>query len=79
MAVAKGTVTLPAAAKDLGRVGLKGWRKAAADVAARPVATVTPLREQEVRELAGLVFLTLSAWYVGTSLARFLRSRSSGG
>jgi hypothetical protein len=61
--------------KLLGEQGLQGWRAKLADTAAPRLAGVAPLDEQEVRAWIGLAFVALSAWYLGTTAARFLRER----
>jgi hypothetical protein len=62
-------------AKRLGEHGLQGWRRKVADTAAPRLAGVTPLEEREMRAWIGLAFVALSAWYLGTTAARFLRAR----
>ena len=62
-------------ARRLGEVGLKGWRKPVADAAARPLTKVTPMSRDELRAWVGLGFVVVSAWYLGSTLARFLRER----
>jgi hypothetical protein len=62
-------------ARQLGEVGLTGWRGPVADAASRPLARVTPLSREDLRALVGLGFVVLSAWYLGSTLARFLRTR----
>ena len=61
--------------RRLGEQSLQGWRAKLADTAAPRVAGVAPLNEQEVRAGIGLAFVALSAWYLGTTAARFLRER----
>ena len=62
-------------AKRLGEVGLHGWRKFAADLAAPRVASVTRAGEQDAKAWIGLAFVALSAWHVGSTVVRFLRAR----
>jgi hypothetical protein len=62
-------------AKRLGELGLQGWRKQVAAVAAPPLSKVTPLSRRELDAWIGLGFVALSAWYLGSTLARFLRTR----
>jgi hypothetical protein len=66
---------LPASAKRLGEVGLQGWRKPVADVAAQPLSKVAPVSHSEVRALVGLGFVAVSAWYLASTLSRFLRTQ----
>jgi hypothetical protein len=66
---------LPAGAKRLGEVGLQGWRKPVAEVAAKPLSKVAPMSRGEVRALVGLGFVTVSAWYLASTLSRFFRTR----
>ncbi|MFL5951079.1 MAG: hypothetical protein ACJ74M_05680 [Gaiellaceae bacterium] len=65
----------PEEARRLGEVGLKGWRQPVADAASRPLTKVTPIEHDELRSWFGLGFLVFSAWYLGSTLARFLRER----
>ena len=65
----------PRPVRRLGHQGLTGWRKPAANVASRPLSKVTPMSEDEVRAWVGVGFVLLSAWYLGSTLARFLRER----
>lgn len=62
-------------ARRLGEVGLKGWRKPVADAASRPLTKVAPMSRDELRGWLGLGFVLISAWYLGSTLARFLRER----
>ena len=66
---------LPREARRLGELGLQGWRKPVADVASAPLSKVTPLSRSEAGAWIGLGFVALSAWYLGSTLARFLRTR----
>jgi hypothetical protein len=59
--------------KQLGVIGLQGWRKKVADAAAPPLAGITPLQKEDIRAWIGLAFVVLSAWYVGATAVRFLR------
>jgi hypothetical protein len=65
----------PSEARRLGEVGLKGWRKPVADAASRPLTKVTPMSRDELRGWVGLGFVLISAWYLGSTLARFLRTQ----
>jgi hypothetical protein len=60
--------------KQLGVIGLQGWRRKVADAAAPALAGVTPLQREDARAWIGLAFVALSAWYVGVTAVRFLRS-----
>jgi hypothetical protein len=62
-------------ARRLGEQGLQGWREKVADTAAPRLAGVAPLEEQEIRAWIGFAFVAASAWYLGTTAARFLRER----
>lgn len=62
-------------ARRLGEIGLKGWRKPVADAASRPLTKMTPMSREELRGWVGLGFVVVSAWYLGSTLARFLRER----
>jgi hypothetical protein len=61
--------------RRLGESALQGWRRRVADTAAPPLAGVTPLNEEDVRAWIGLAFVAFAAWYLGSTAARFLRSR----
>jgi hypothetical protein len=63
------------AARRLGELGLQGWRKPVADAAAQPLSRVVPASRGEVRAWVGLGFVALSAWYLGSTLRRFLRTQ----
>jgi hypothetical protein len=62
-------------ARRLGDVALQGWRKPFADAASRPLTKVTPMSRDELRSWVGLGFVVMSAWYLGSTVARFLRTR----
>jgi|1186.fasta_scaffold11563_3 hypothetical protein len=68
-------LALQSEARRLGEHGLQGWRRKVADAAAPRLAGVTPLDERDTRAWIGVVFVALSAWYVGTTAARFLGGR----
>lgn len=51
-------------ATQVGQAGLQGWREKLADRVAEPLAARTPLDEDRVRALIGLVFFVLSVMYV---------------
>jgi hypothetical protein len=61
--------------RRLGEQGLQGWRNHVASAAAPPIARMTPFEERDVRALVGFAFVVLSASYLGTTLARFLRGK----
>jgi hypothetical protein len=67
-------MTTATEAKRLGEHGLQGWRRKVADTAAPPLAGIAPVDEQDVRAWIGLAFVVLSAWYLGRTAARFLRT-----
>jgi hypothetical protein len=60
--------------KELGNAGLVGWRKAVADRAAPPAAKRAPLSEDQARAVIGAAFFALSAYYVGSTIARMIRA-----
>ena len=62
-------------ARRLGEVGLKGWRRPVADAASRPLTKVTPMSRDELRGWLGVGFVLMSGWYLGSTIARFLRTR----
>jgi hypothetical protein len=51
-----------------GQAGLQGWRGKVADTVAEPVASRTPLKEDQVRALIGGTFLVLAVIYVANAL-----------
>lgn len=57
-----------ATATDLGKAGLQGWREKLADGVADPVASKTPLDEDQVRAAVGVLFFLLAVFYVVKSL-----------
>jgi hypothetical protein len=63
--------------KELGHAGLVGWRKAIADRVAPPAAKRAPLSEDDARALIGALFFGLSAYYVGSTIARMIRAARS--
>jgi hypothetical protein len=67
--------SLRAEAQRLGQIGLQTWRSPVADATARPLSKITPMSHDDLRGWVGLGFVALSAWYLGNTLARFLRSR----
>lgn len=54
----------------LGQKGLAGWREKVADGVSRPLASLTPLREDQVRALVGVTFFALSVYYVVDTMRR---------
>jgi len=72
---ASASEALPREARRLGEHGLQGWRKPVADAASAPLGKVIPLPRSELGAWIGLGFVGLSAWYLGSTLARFLRTR----
>jgi hypothetical protein len=57
-------------AVGLGQKGLVGWRERVADGVSRPLASRTPLREDQVRALLGATFFVLSVYYVVDTMRR---------
>jgi len=63
-------------ATQLGQAGLQGWRAKAGDLAAPRLAQRTPLGEDQIRALIGVLFFALSVMYVvktAGTVARELR------
>jgi hypothetical protein len=51
-----------------------GWRSTVADRVARPVAKKAPASEDQVRAILGATFFLLSAYYVGSTIARMAKA-----
>ena len=60
--------------EQLGHAGLTGWRTTVAEKVAPPVAGRTPASEDQVRAVIGAAFFLLSAYYVGSTLARMAKA-----
>ena len=60
--------------KQLGQLGLTGWREKVADVVAPPVASKAPLSEDQARAIVGAAFFALSAYYVVSTIARMVKA-----
>jgi hypothetical protein len=54
----------------LGQMGLVGWREKVADGVSRPLASRTPLSEDQLRALVGATFFILSVYYVVDTVRR---------
>lgn len=54
----------------LGKKGLVGWREKVADGVSAPVASRSPLSEDQVRALIGATFFALSVYYVVDTVRR---------
>lgn len=54
----------------LGQTGLVGWREKVADGVSRPLASRSPLSEDQVRALVGATFFALSVYYVVDTVRR---------
>ena len=54
----------------LGQKGLVGWREKLADGLSQPLASRTPLSEDQVRALVGATFFMLSVYYVVDTVRR---------
>jgi len=64
---------LPMASTDptnIGKAGLAGWRVKVADRVADPLASRSPLSEDQVRALVGAIFFVLSVIYVAGTVKR---------
>jgi hypothetical protein len=55
---------------EIGKAGLAGWREKVADGVADPLASRTPLSDDQVRALVGAVFFVLSVIYVVGTIKR---------
>jgi hypothetical protein len=62
---------------ELGKAGLKGWRKKVGDAAAEPTARRTPFSADQVRAAIGALFFVLSVVYVAGTVRRMLGRRSA--
>jgi hypothetical protein len=63
--------------ETLGHAGLVGWRKAIADRAAPAAAKRAPFSEEQVRATIGVAFFALSVYYVGSTIARVIKTARS--
>ena len=54
----------------LGKKGLVGWREKVADGASGPIASRSPLSEDQVRAIIGATFFALSVYYVVDTVRR---------
>lgn len=57
---------------SIGKAGLQGWREKAADAVAGPVARRSPLTDDQVRAVIGVMFFGLSVLYVYGTVRRIL-------
>ncbi len=62
----------------VGQSAMVGWRSKLGERIAEPVARRSPLEAQQVYTGLGLIFLGLSIWYVGSTIARVVRGGASG-
>jgi len=60
--------------EQLGHAGLTGWREKVADAVAPPVASKSPVSEDQARAIVGGAFFLLSAYYVITTVARMVKA-----
>ncbi len=60
--------------QNIAQAGLVGWRKTVADRVAPPAARRAPVSEEQVRAAIGAAFFLLSLYYVGSTIARMVRS-----
>lgn len=63
--------------QSIAEAGLVGWRKTVADRVAPPAARRAPVSEEQVRAAIGGAFFLLSLYYVGSTIARMVRSGQS--
>jgi hypothetical protein len=54
----------------LGQKGLVGWREKVADAVSQPLASRSPLSEDQVRAIVGATFFALSVYYVVDTVRR---------
>ena len=62
-------------ALDVGKAGLQGWRAKVADAVAEPVASRSPLTDEQVRAAIGGLFFVLSVVYVVGTVKRMAGGR----
>jgi hypothetical protein len=62
-------------ALDVGKAGLQGWRAKVADAVAEPVASRSPLTDEQVRAVIGGLFFALSVVYVVGTVKRMASRR----
>ena len=58
-----------------GQAGLQGWRAKAADAIAKPVASHTKLKEDQVRAVVGAAFFILAILYVAKTVRAVVQAR----
>ena len=56
--------------KDLGQLGLTGWRRRVVDRIADPVAERAPFSGDDLKAVIGLAFFALSAYYLVSTIAK---------
>jgi hypothetical protein len=61
--------------RTVGDSAMTGWRDTVGRRVAGPVARRSPLKASQVYAGIGFLFLGLSLWYVGSTLARIARQR----
>lgn len=54
----------------VGKTGLVGWREKAGDRIAEPLASRTPLSDDQIRAVVGAAFFGLSLYYVIGTIRR---------
>jgi hypothetical protein len=58
-----------------GQAGLQGWRAKVADAVAEPIASRSPLSDDQVRAVIGGLFFALSVVYVVGTVKRIAGGR----
>jgi hypothetical protein len=61
--------------RTIGDSAMTGWRDTVGRKVAGPVSKRSPLDASQVYAGIGLLFLSMSLWYVGSTLARIARRR----
>jgi hypothetical protein len=62
--------------REMGKVGLTGWRGRAADAVARPVARRTKFDEDQVKAIIGALFLAYTVYRLARSLYRAAKTEA---
>ena len=63
--------------ENIAQAGLVGWRKSIADRVAPRAARRAPVSQEQVRAAIGAAFFLLSLYYVGSTVARMVKSAQS--
>jgi hypothetical protein len=62
---------------EMGKVGLGGWRRRAADVVARPLAERSKFDEDEIKAIIGAIFLAYTIYRLVRALYRAAKTEAA--